>query len=55
MGERPEQKGRGQGELAALRNWKQLREALRIKCMAGGGPGKVGELSRALEKQEPYI
>lgn len=31
VGERPEQKGRGQGELAALRNWKQLREALRLR------------------------
>lgn len=51
VGERPEQKGRGQGKLTALRNWKQLREALKIKCMAGGVPGKARQSSRALEKR----
>lgn len=32
LGERVwvEEEGRGQGELATLRNWKQLREALRL-------------------------
>lgn len=31
-----EQEGRGQGEPAALRNWKQLREALRLSGWQDG-------------------
>lgn len=35
-----EQEGRGQGELAALKNWKQFREALRLSGWQEGCQAK---------------